>query len=209
MISIRGFRSGDIRTGVCYGDSGGPLLVNGVQIGTVQGGPAPCENGLANYANVQWSSNRDWILSTMNNNREVEMEFQEEDDVLFSDSPKGCLSSFEKESLSDFTNNLEDDMQLAHATMVSMAIDQPDNESLQQNVWIISELLMTEWSNMGLSDFLQPGCTSCADVYRAMTAAKHEFLLEISRLGIDWQTEFPMLVFFVEDLELAIQSVCM
>lgn len=208
MISIQGHRSGSVRTGVCYGDSGGPLLLNGVQVGTVNGGPAPCENGLANYANVQWSSNRDWLRNTMNSNREVEMEFEAiEDDALFAKSLE-CMAQFEKESLWDHIDHLEATWRAAHVDMVKAAVAQSSNEDLQNNVWLVTEVVMSEWSQMGLTELLYADCTSCADVTRVMSNFVAHFSSEMTRLEISSHA-FPYVMEFLQDLHVARSSVCM
>lgn len=53
--------SGVGSVGVCSGDSGGPLLVDGVQVGVISFGTVDCQLGLPSvYTGL--TEYRDWIL---------------------------------------------------------------------------------------------------------------------------------------------------
>jgi trypsin len=57
--------SGALGLSGCNGDSGGPLTVDGVQVGVVSFGPTQCGNGLPGvYARVAAASVRNFISST-------------------------------------------------------------------------------------------------------------------------------------------------
>lgn len=51
------------RTCTCYGDSGGPLIYQGVVLGVVSRGPAPCELGDTYYASTEYHGS--WLQSTV------------------------------------------------------------------------------------------------------------------------------------------------
>jgi len=172
MSSPRGWR-----TCTCYGDSGGPLLYQGIVLGVVSRGPAPCELGDTYYASTEYHG--DWLRSVVTSKSGEVNGTVTYPRPLYNavDSSESCLSSWRVTYASAQIRVVDAALQATKAALDEIAQTATADPATQVLVgWVIQELLIDEVVLIeNVKDILASACPLCSAIH-------HEFDLAISTI---------------------------